>query len=151
MGIEDALDLVQASPGSYAEAMQESGHAAEPVQPGAWSPLQYLWHMVDVLRIGTERLWTVMLDPASGIAGWDENTLAAVRRYDEQSVAVGLRAYEYAERTWREAAQEVPVDATTTHRAFGVVTAADVILRNTHECHHHLTDIRKGRRSQNPV
>ncbi len=28
------------------------------VQPGLWSASRYVWHTVDVLRFGTERLWT---------------------------------------------------------------------------------------------
>ena len=41
----------------------------------------YVWHLVDVLRIGTERLLTLTYDPGRGIACWDENALAEARRY----------------------------------------------------------------------
>jgi hypothetical protein len=31
----------------------------------------YLWHLVDVLRIGNERLLTLTRDPRRGITCWD--------------------------------------------------------------------------------
>ena len=38
---------------------------AEAVEPGLWSASRYVWHTVDVLRFGTERLWTISADPPS--------------------------------------------------------------------------------------
>jgi hypothetical protein len=53
--------------------------------PGLWSASRYLWHTVDVLRFGTERLWTIGADPAVGVPAWDENVNAEVRSYDDLS------------------------------------------------------------------
>ena len=65
---------------------------AEAVEPGLWSASRYVWHTVDVLRFGTERLWTISADPAFGVPAWDENIVAEVRSYDELSPIVGLIA-----------------------------------------------------------
>src|SRR5579875_4090141 len=73
------------------------------VRRGArWSAAMYVWHLVDVVRIGTERLLTLRLDPAAGIPCWDENALAEARRYDRLSPPVGLVALDAACRSWLE-------------------------------------------------
>jgi hypothetical protein len=61
---------------------------------------EYLWHLVDVVRMGTERLWTVHLDPDVGLVCWDENELARVRQYSRLSEATGLRALREAANRW---------------------------------------------------
>src|SRR6202046_5927461 len=40
------------------------------VEPGLWSASRYVWHTVDVLRFGTERLWTISADPSFGVPTW---------------------------------------------------------------------------------
>ena len=65
---------------------------AEAVEPGLWSASRYVWHTVDVLRFGTERLWTIAADPSFGVPTWDENVVAEVRSYDQLSPVVGLIA-----------------------------------------------------------
>jgi DinB superfamily len=110
---------------------------------GVWSPAAYLWHLVDVLRIGAERLWTLELDPAAGIPGWDENALAEVRGYDQLSAAVGLRAFARAAVEWQRAA-DTPASTVVHHAEFGKLTAIDIIRRNAHEVVHHQLDIERG-------
>jgi hypothetical protein len=113
-------------------------------QDGVWSPAQYLWHLVDVLRIGTERLWVVEVDPGAGLVCWDENALASVRRYERLSPRVARIAFGDAIRTWVAVARTVPSDLEVEHDAFGTMTAADIILRTAHEVHHHWLDIDDG-------
>ncbi len=40
-----------------------------------------VWHTVDVLRFGPERLWTLSADPNFGVPSWDENAIAEERSY----------------------------------------------------------------------
>ncbi len=91
--------MVSESPLLFAQALG-SVDPADPPPDGVWSPTEYLWHMVDVLRIGAERLWTLEVDPDTGLPGWDENDLARVRRYADLSASVGMIAYERAVETW---------------------------------------------------
>src|SRR5580700_6285641 len=51
------------------------------VQPGLWSAGRYVWHTVDVLRFGAERLWTISADPSFGVPLWDEQVIAEARSY----------------------------------------------------------------------
>lgn len=108
-----------------------------------WSASMYVWHLVDVLRIGTERLLTLLLDSASGIPCWDEDELAAARRYAELSPMVGLAVMERAASEWVEVALTVPHEAETEHPQFGPIGVAEVMRRNAHEVQHHILDIQR--------
>ena len=141
---EAAIDLVAAGPDAMAGAL------ADVVDPmcqagGRWSASMYVWHLVDVLRIGTERLLTLTHDPASGITCWDENALARDRHYHRLSLVVGLIAFRSAAREWVTAALAAPVTAQARHPVFGMLGAVDVMRRNAHEVHHHLWDIHRAR------
>ena len=114
------------------------------VDPGLWSASRYVWHTVDVLRFGTERLWTISADPSYGVPAWDENVVADVRSYDALSPMVGLIALIEAARSWRQAALEAPHDVPTAHPEAGEICAFDVVQRNAHEVCHHLWDVRRG-------
>ena len=76
---------------TFGEAMAARDPAL-PVAPGLWSASRYVWHTVDVLRFGTERLWTISVDASFGVPIWDENVMAGVRSYDSLSPVVGLIA-----------------------------------------------------------
>src|SRR5215470_13801586 len=80
-----------------------------------WSAAMYVWHLVDVLRIGTERLLTLTHDPSRGIACWDENALAEARRYQQLSPAVGLIMLRSAAEAWTTIAAVTPADTQVHH------------------------------------
>lgn len=76
------IDLVAQLPGTAAAAVNR---VPDPMQrTGArWSASMYVWHLVDVLRIGTERLLTLTHDPDQGIPCWGENAPAEDHRYQQ--------------------------------------------------------------------
>ncbi len=117
---------------------------SEPVEPGLWSASRYVWHTVDVLRFGTERLWTISADPTFGVPCWDENVMADARSYDELSPVVGLIALIAAAHDWRDAAFEAPHEVPTPHPEAGSITAFDIVQGNAHEVRHHLWDVQRG-------
>lgn len=117
---------------------------SEAVEPGLWSASRYVWHTVDVLRFGTERLWTISADPMFGVPCWDENVVADVRAYDQLSPMVGLIALITAALDWQDAAIEAPHDVPTAHPEAGQICAFDVVQRNAHEVCHHLWDVQRG-------
>ena len=125
-------------------AVMSSIDPSESVAPGLWSASRYVWHTVDVLRFGTERLWTLDADPGFGVPAWDENELAEVRAYDDLSPVVGLIALIETAKVWREAALEAPHDVTTTHPEAGQICSFDIVQRNAHEVCHHLWDVQRG-------
>jgi hypothetical protein len=109
-----------------------------------WSASMYVWHLVDVLRTGTERLLTLTHDPDRGITCWDENALAEARRYQLLSPAVGLMVLRSAASAWATAATAAPADAEVRHPQVGLFGAAEIIRRDAHEAHHHLMDINRS-------
>jgi DinB family protein len=116
----------------------------QPVEEGLWTASRYVWHTVDVLRFGTERLWTLSADPTFGVPSWDENVIAETRSYDQLSPVVGLIALIAAVRAWRTAAMESPHDVSTPHPEAGSICAFDIVQRNAHEVCHHLWDIQRS-------
>lgn len=108
-----------------------------------WSAAMYVWHLVDVLRIGAERLLTLSHDPGRGIACWDENALAEARRYQQLSPVVGLTVLRSAAKEWAETAKSAPGDVEVGHPRFGSLGALEIIRRNAHEVQHHLLDINR--------
>jgi hypothetical protein len=128
---------------TFGEAMAARDPAL-PVAPGLWSASRYVWHTVDVLRFGTERLWTISVDASFGVPVWDENVVAGVRSYDSLSPVVGLIALIQAANAWKDAALEAPRDEHTPHPEAGTIDAFDVVQRNAHEVRHHLWDINGG-------
>jgi hypothetical protein len=84
---------------------------------------------------------TLTLDPVAGVPGWDQEAMAAARRYEQLSVPVGVRALRVAIRDWVGAARKAPPEATVEHPSLGTLTTRDSILRNAHEVRHHEHDI----------
>ena len=141
---KDAIDLVTRLPEEAAAAI---GRLHEPMRQAGdrWSASMYVWHLADVLRIGTERLLTLTHDPDRGITCWDENALAEARRYQRLSPRVGLMALRSAAREWATAAVMAPAGVQVRHPRFGGLGALEIIRRNAHEVRHHLMDIDRDR------
>ena len=140
---QDGIDLVAQVPDAAAAALTR---IRDPTQRSGdrWSASMYLWHLVDGLRINTERLLTLTHDRVCGIPCWDENALAAARRYQQLSPAVGLIVLRQAAQEWVAAAVAAPADIQVRHPRFGVLGAVEIIRRSAHEVHHHLMDISQG-------
>lgn len=140
---QDAIDLVAQVPDAAAAAITGI-HDPLRRTGEAWSASMYLWHLVDVLRIGTERLLTLTYDPGRGITCWDENALAEARRYQQLSPAVGVMVLRPAADAWVTAAAAAPGDVQVHHPQFGHLGAVEIIRRNAHEVCHHLMDINRA-------
>jgi hypothetical protein len=141
---DDAIDLVAQLPETATAAV---ARIHQPMQQIGvrWSASMYVWHLVDDLRIGTERLLTLTHDPGRDVTCWDENALADIRRYAQLSPAVGLIVLRTAAREWAGAARKAPAEAAVRHPQFGDLGALEIIRRNAHEAHHHLMDINRYR------
>jgi hypothetical protein len=143
LSVEDAIGLVEGAPDRYASLLAE-GAGSPSDDPGHWSATGYLWHVVDVIRFGADRLWTLTLDSVSGIPGWDSDDMAAVRGYEKLSPLVGLRALRSSVREWVKAARKTPRRASIEHPTLGALTTGDSIRRNAHEVQHHALDIERA-------
>src|SRR5215831_20917840 len=141
---QDAIEVVAQAPDGAAGAITGIKDPARRTSE-RWSASMYVWHLVDVLRIGTERLLTLTHDPDRGITCWDENVLAEVRRYQQLSPAVGLLVLRSAAQAWTAAAAVAPGNVQVRHPRFGCFAAVEIIRRDAHEVHHHLMDINRAR------
>jgi hypothetical protein len=140
MPVSEAIDLVASTTARYPGSAELAAPRDAP-PPGTWSPTEYLWHVVDVLRFGMERLWALELVPGSTVPSWDENELAGFRRYGDLSPEVGTRALAEVTRAWRPVAVAAPTATTIEHPEYGTLSAGDIIRRNSHDVVHHLRDI----------
>jgi len=140
MPVAEAIELVASTTSRYPRPDELLSVRHRP-PAGTWSPTEYLWHVVDVLRFGMERLWMIEIVPGSTVPSWDENELAAFRHYSELSPAVGERALAEVAAAWRPVAEAARPEAAIDHPEYGTLNAADVIRRNAHDVLHHLRDI----------
>lgn len=136
----DALGVVGEGP-EKADALFERLARPSAMAGERWSPAMYLWHLVDVVRIGRERLLTLELDPQAGIPCWDENALAAARRYEALSWRVGVAELRDETARWLAVARAADPAARVEHPQFGRIGAHEITVRVAHEVHHHLADM----------
>src|SRR5262249_44525732 len=86
---QDAIDLVAQVPDAATAAITRIPDPAQ--HPGERGSARIsLGHVVDVLRIGPERLPPPPHDPRRGIFCGEETPLAEARRYQQLSPVVGL-------------------------------------------------------------
>ena len=139
----DARVLITEGPARYKALFAREPEAAWTIASSVdtWAPNAYLWHVVDVLRFGAERLWMLTLDPTAAVIAWDADEIADARGYAGLSVAVGLHALDHATATWLDAFDATPRDAVAHHPEIGAMTALVMARRNAHEVVHHSYDI----------
>ena len=140
---DEALERVRNVPGRYASAFAGREGPRYGVD-GAWSAREYLWHVVDVLRHGSENLWTLAVDPDAGFPPWREHDVMAARSASPMSVRVGLWALAVAAGEWSRAALEAPSDVSAWDPENGWVNRLSVLRWGAHEVVHHELDVRWG-------
>lgn len=137
--VEAAIAVVERS----VDELIAAAEGAKPTGPddGSWSAAQYLWHVVDVLRFGVERIITISVDPDAGAMPWDADEMMQVRSRSPHSVPVGVEALRYAASQWVAVARLAPEFGTTEHPALGGISLLESLTRNAHEVVHHTFDI----------
>jgi hypothetical protein len=138
-----ALDVVAHAPSLYSHAFA-GREGPRYGAAGSWSPREYLWHVVDVLRHATENFWMLAVDPDSGFAPWRGHDLMAARSASPMSVRVGLWAVAVAAGEWTRAAHEAPPDVSAWEPDQGWVNRGHVLRWTAHEIVHHEYDVRWG-------
>lgn len=133
--LESAVLAVLDAPGRYAHAFAGRDGPRSMVD-GSQSPREHLWAAVDVLRFGTERLWTLALDPDAGVMPWRPADAAALRQASPMSVRVGLWALSVAAGDWGRAARDAPPDVSAWHDDIGWMNRLLMIRRDAHDVVH---------------
>ena len=132
--------MVADSPSLFAEALSEVATTGHP-SPRQHQAVEVLWYVVDVLRLGTERLWSLVHDPAAGLPAWDPEALARLRAGGPLSARVGLIAYREAVAQWVGAARPVLDGRADPGSDAGAAT--EVVRGNAHDAQHHLLELER--------
>jgi hypothetical protein len=141
---ESAITAAEAVPGRLAELLD--GKAGDEVFPGAtWSAKAYVFHVADNLRIFAERLEGVAAGGPTVLASYDQDELAAARRYERMSVESALWSVHDAAAAWASASRQALVSATAfLHEERGLLTAAEVARGPAHDAVHHCADVARA-------
>ena len=116
-------------------------HGSERHPDLGWTIAGYVAHVADNLAIWAERMAGVARGTPTQLAGYDENELAAARRYNELTLPGTLWSMEHAARNWLSVIDAVPDEMVMTHPERGEIRRVDVKRANAHDLHHHLWDI----------
>jgi uncharacterized damage-inducible protein DinB len=141
---ESAVTLAEAVPGRLAALLD--GRSGDETFPGAtWSARAYVFHVADNLRIFAERLEGVAAGAPTSLASYDQDELAAARRYEEMSIQAALWSVRTAAAEWAAATRRALSQATQfTHEERGVLTAAEVARGPAHDALHHCWDVERA-------
>jgi hypothetical protein len=137
-----ARDLVAGLPATLSRDLATaSGH--ERLDGLAWSVTAYVAHIGDNLRIWAERVAGVALGGPPVVGAYDENQLAAARRYDALDLLGARWALERAVTDWLMAVAMAPEGLVLEHPERGAITVAEVIGGNAHDATQHAWDIHR--------
>jgi hypothetical protein len=143
IGADETLADIRSAAGRFAELL-EGRDATRKSRPEVWSPSAYVWHVGDVIRAWSERLYALSRDGGVRWAGFDPDELGRARRYDELPPVVGPWALDHAADALMEALGPLDLDAGFTHPEWGHGTVTDALRWIAHETVHHDLDIRRG-------
>lgn len=144
ISVDDSNALIAGAPARYASLLEGRDGSSAPT-PGVWSPVAYVWHVVDVMRIGADRIWAARSDGSAVIVPYEQDELAAVRGYSALPQGSAVWALGRAAGDWSAASESADHGTPFRHPEMPAgTTLADHARRIAHEVHHHDLDIRRG-------
>ena len=140
----EAILLVEALPDRFAAVLDSS--TGDEVFPGTtWSAKGYVFHVADNLRIFAERLEGVAAGGSTALPSYDQEELAAARRYEEMSLQSALWSLRDAVASWARANRaSLTRGATFLHEERGPLSAAEIARGPAHDAVHHLWDVERA-------
>ncbi len=144
VGVDDAVAGVRQVPRAYA-ALLSGTSGTERAEAGAWTTAGYVCHVADNLRIWAERLAGAAAGAGSAVAGYDQDALAAARRYDAVPLEAALWSLGRAVDDWCEAVDAAAAaHVVLVHEVWGELGVRRVVLANAHDAVHHGWDLRRA-------
>ena len=142
--IDDLVAVVETFPQSFTDALAGTdGTSRHPDL--TWSAKAYVLHVADNLRIFAERLSGVLNGAASQVVAYDENDLAAARRYESLPVEAALWSIGTSMRDWTDAVRRAQAAGIVLHHPERGTLRIDAIIRaNAHDGLHHLWDVQRS-------
>lgn len=142
MSVEDAATIVEETPEWCRDAFDGRLEAVgRKPAPELWSPSAYVWHMADAIGVWAERFVALAEEPGRPLAGFDQDDLGDVRKYEQLSPLAGLWAFRRRVDDWNEARGRLSPDFEFEHPDFGPWTAGAVVRWMAHDLNHHRADI----------
>lgn len=140
--VPDAARVISGMPEWCAQAFEgRHADAQRKPSPELWSPSAYVWHMADAIGVWAERLVALAHEPDRPLAGFDQDDLGDVRKYEQLSPVAGLWAFAKRVDDWDEARTAISPDLAFVHPDFGPWTVGEVVKWMAHDLHHHRADI----------
>jgi hypothetical protein len=110
-----------------------------------------VFHVADNLRIFAERLEGVAAGGPTALASYDQDGLAAARRYEQMSVESALWSVRDAAAAWASATRRALTgDSAFVHEERGLVTAAELARGPAHDAVHHCFDVARATGAATP-
>lgn len=135
--------MIDESPGRVA-ALLEGRDGSESVPELEWNARAYVAHMADNLRIWSERLAAVVLDPSALVTPYEEGDLARARGYQSLPLQGVLWSLGRALEDWRVAeALAGSGSIVLRHPEQGRLELHEVRCVLAHEANHHTLDIER--------
>jgi hypothetical protein len=107
-----------------------------------WTPVAYVCHVGDNLRIWAERLMGVARGASTEVSGYDQDLLARARHYDGVALEGARWSLERAVTDWLEAVEcSEPTGTVLVHPERGPLTLEEVAVANAHDTVHHGHDL----------
>lgn len=148
--VADAVEVIRRLPAVYAGALQEAS-GAERHRDLAWSVGSYVCHVGDNLRIWAERLAGAAAAGSFTVATYDQDALAAARRYDQIPLGASLWSLDRAVDDWLVAVDRAGrANTLLDHPERGLLGVVDVARSNAHDGFHHGWDIRRSLHTADP-
>jgi hypothetical protein len=142
-GLDESLSYIAKVPEEFS-ALLTDAEGTERHPDLSWPVRSYVCHVADNLRIWAERL-AGSAAGEKGVAPYDENLLAAARRYADISLAAAFWSLNRARGDWHAAIAGVPHEGiVVVHSERGDMHLEDVARGIAHDAFHHAWDIRRS-------
>ena len=141
-----AEDMIRQAPDAFARFVPDDTVGKRRVPELGWNVAGYISHVSDSIRVWSERIVTVTGGSDGSVGPYDQDLLAAARRYDQIPAHAALWSLSRAAADWQAAL--ATIDETSRsflmrHGEMGDMTATDVIRIRAHDVHHHRMDIQR--------
>lgn len=142
-GLDESLSYLARVPEEFSMLLADA-EGTERHPDLSWSVGSYVCHVADNLRIWAERLASSAAG-AKSVVPYDENLLAAARRYADIPLAAGFWSLDRARGDWQAAVAGVPHEGiVVVHSERGEMHLEDVARVIAHDAFHHSWDIRRS-------
>lgn len=140
----DAAAAIADAPGAFADLL--TGRDGTAIADGlTWDARSYVWHVADNLRIWAERLADLAPGERRPVASYDQDELAAARRYERMPLASALWSLGQSSAQFTAVWATVPSEVVLVHPEAGDLPVGQALRQVAHDTVHHQFDVSRSR------